>query len=183
MKTIEIDHDVYDYLQSIAVPFVDTPNDVLKRLLLNEKIMNTTVSNSTITDKSGKTKEEFVQGILKSLFDAKFHRARRYQWLFESADSIVYFQNFDKSDSPKLWYRINQNPLLNLLRTSKKAYICFTNPADKVAYLLPLEDINVRAKQVGWSRDYYEVNLDVLSNRWTELDWNIEAYKVFADSQ
>ena len=33
--TIEIDKEIFNLLQSMATPFVDTPNDVLRRLLLN----------------------------------------------------------------------------------------------------------------------------------------------------
>jgi hypothetical protein len=35
--SIEIDEDVWHYLQAHAEPFVDTPNSVLKRLLLDAK--------------------------------------------------------------------------------------------------------------------------------------------------
>lgn len=178
MRNIEIDDDIYNLLQSLAVPFVDTPNDVLRRLLLNSTSKRTIISKSNFNDKGGVGKEDYVLGVLKTKFTSIFRKARGYQWLFESDDALVYFQNFDKADSPKLWYRINQSPLLNLTRSSKKAYICFTNPSDGIAYLIPLQDIRARAKQVGWSRDYYEVNLDVQSGRWIELDWNIDAYKV-----
>jgi hypothetical protein len=37
MKTIEIDDDLLDLLKRYAEPFVDTPNDVLRRLLLRAK--------------------------------------------------------------------------------------------------------------------------------------------------
>jgi hypothetical protein len=36
MHLIEIDADVWDYLKQFAEPFVDTPNSVLRRLLLDE---------------------------------------------------------------------------------------------------------------------------------------------------
>ncbi|MBW1815221.1 MAG: hypothetical protein JRJ39_16680, partial [Deltaproteobacteria bacterium] len=37
MKTIEIDDEVFGYLQSKAIPFVETPNLTLRRLLLDDK--------------------------------------------------------------------------------------------------------------------------------------------------
>ena len=36
MHTIDIDQGVLDYLKSQAEPFTDTPNDVLRRLLLGK---------------------------------------------------------------------------------------------------------------------------------------------------
>jgi hypothetical protein len=153
-------------------------------LLLGVVPKSTIVVSAPVSGKvrgGGMSKEEFVQEILQRRFDERFRKVRGYQWLFESNETIVYFQNFDKADSPKLWYRINQSPLNNLMRSSKKAFICFTNPADAVAYLLPLEDIQKRSQQVGWNRGYYEVNLDVPLDRWVELDWNIEAYKFAAE--
>lgn len=39
MKTIEIDDDIYAFLQSQAIPFIETePNLVLRRLLLNKSV-------------------------------------------------------------------------------------------------------------------------------------------------
>ncbi|OQD51854.1 hypothetical protein BM536_037710 [Streptomyces phaeoluteigriseus] len=37
MRTIEIDDEVFAYLQRHSEPLVDSPNDVLRRLLLNEE--------------------------------------------------------------------------------------------------------------------------------------------------
>ena len=37
MKTIEIDDELFGYLQSKAIPFVETPNLTLRRLLLGDK--------------------------------------------------------------------------------------------------------------------------------------------------
>ena len=58
MKTIEIDDEIYSYLKSKAEPFVnppDTPNAVLRRLLLREpktvrEIAPNNTSNSDIQD-------------------------------------------------------------------------------------------------------------------------------------
>ena len=37
MPTIHVDEQIYDFLQQKATPFVDKPNDVLRRLLLDEE--------------------------------------------------------------------------------------------------------------------------------------------------
>ena len=45
---IEIDDDVWDYLKRFAEPFVDTPNSVLRRLLLDDEERDDDVSLSMI---------------------------------------------------------------------------------------------------------------------------------------
>jgi hypothetical protein len=35
MRSIKVDDEVFEYLQRLAMPFVDKPNDVLRRLLLD----------------------------------------------------------------------------------------------------------------------------------------------------
>jgi negative regulator of replication initiation len=40
MHSIEVDEEVYDYLKSNAEPFKDTPNTVLRRLLLKIEIVD-----------------------------------------------------------------------------------------------------------------------------------------------
>lgn len=44
-QKIEIDQEVFEFLKSQAEPFVDTPNDVLRRLLLNKKSSSRSVQN------------------------------------------------------------------------------------------------------------------------------------------
>jgi hypothetical protein len=53
MKTIEIDDDLLDLLKRNAEPFVDTPNDVLRRLLLRAK-PDTTGTAPSIQGKSAR---------------------------------------------------------------------------------------------------------------------------------
>jgi hypothetical protein len=50
METIEIDTEVFAYLQKHAAPFIDTPNTTLRRLLGID-----TVANSTLPTSSPKT--------------------------------------------------------------------------------------------------------------------------------
>ena len=45
---IEIDDDVWDYLKNFAEPFVDTPNSVLRRLLLDDEERDDDMSLSMI---------------------------------------------------------------------------------------------------------------------------------------
>ena len=95
--------------------------------------------------------------------------------LFESPDALVYFQNFNKP-SDKLWYRITKATWITLKSTSKRATICFSNPAERFAYVIPVRDIEAQIERSGWERDYLEVNIDHVSSRWVELDWKIERY-------
>jgi hypothetical protein len=45
MHKIDIDQEVFDYLKSQAEPFTDTPNDVLRRLLLGNTINDNDVQS------------------------------------------------------------------------------------------------------------------------------------------
>lgn len=47
MKTIEIDDEVYGYLQSNAIPYIETPNATLRRLLFDEKTISTDSNNQS----------------------------------------------------------------------------------------------------------------------------------------
>lgn len=51
METIEIDGDVFAYLQKHAAPFVDTPNTTLRRLLGIDVAENSTLSTSPPKDR------------------------------------------------------------------------------------------------------------------------------------
>jgi hypothetical protein len=95
--------------------------------------------------------------------------------MFESANSLIYFQNFNQA-SATLWYRITKKPLKVLRDSRKKCIICLTNPAEGVAYLIPLEDIESKLAHSNWGRDYLEINIDHVSSKWKELDWNIKQY-------
>lgn len=45
-QKIEIDQEVFEFLKSQAEPFVETPNDVLRRLLLNKQISSQVMQDS-----------------------------------------------------------------------------------------------------------------------------------------
>ena len=177
---IEIDNEVFNFLQTQASPFVDTPNSVLRRLLLGEKNIKKNLARtvhdsvSSVLGQFINITDKFVKSILKKEFKEVFQRKDRFQYMFESDNYLVYFQNFNK-ENDKLWYRITEKPLGILRTSSKTVIICFTNPAMKIAYSIPLTDIEERVKSVGWKRNYLEVNIDS-SSRWLELHWNIEEY-------
>jgi negative regulator of replication initiation len=61
MHTIEIDENIWSYLQKHAEPFVDTPNSVLNRILFD------TSSAPSPTNRELKIPAVSIQGIPKSL--------------------------------------------------------------------------------------------------------------------
>ena len=95
--------------------------------------------------------------------------------MFESNNMLIYFQNFNKKND-NLWYRVTKQPLQTLKNSSKRSFIGFTNPAEKIVYLIPLNDIEQAILESGWDRDYLEVNIDHLSHKWRELNWDIQSY-------
>ena len=95
--------------------------------------------------------------------------------MFESANRLIYFQNFNQ-ESATLWYRINEKSLRVLKDSSKKCFLCLTNPAESIAYLIPLEEIEKQIVSSKYERDYLEINIDHISRKWKELDWNIKQF-------
>jgi hypothetical protein len=95
--------------------------------------------------------------------------------MFESANLLIYFQNFNQK-STTLWYRINEKPLRVLKDYSKKCFLCLTNPAESIAYLIPLEEVEKQVVSSNYGRDYLEINIDHVSRKWKELDWNIKQF-------
>ncbi len=183
MPKIDIDQDVFEFLQKNAIPFVDTPNTVLKRLLKignigspkakeTKAIMATTNSTSGI---AGIDTNDFVHTVLKKEFPEGYQRKPPYRFMFETVNSIIYFQNFNQP-SATLWYRITKKPLQVLRDSSKESFICLTNPAEGIVYQIPLKDIESKLASSNWTRDYLEINIDHVSNKWKELDWHIRQY-------
>jgi hypothetical protein len=119
--------------------------------------------------------EGFLRDILTQEFEGGFTRRLPYRMMFESPGRVVYFRNFNKQ-SDKLWYRVTEVPWRQLRQSNKAATICFTNPAERTAYAIPVEDIEARIDKTQWKRDYLEVNINHIASRWIELDWSIERY-------
>jgi predicted nucleic acid-binding protein len=98
--------------------------------------------------------------------------------MFESEKHLVYFQNFSKVGTSDLWYRLSKDPLNILRNTQKIALVCFTNPSENIVFEIPINDIDKRAAETKWIKDFFEVNIDPANSIWRELDWQIEKYLV-----
>jgi len=179
MTKIDVDSEVFAFLQAHATPFVDTPNDVLRRLLLDAPAPNEAKDEGTLMLQATATRPDvdaFVNHLLQAEFGGGFRRRPPYRLMFESDDSVVYFQNFNK-ETDHLWYRVTEQPWRYLTTTRKRAWVCFTNPVERFAYVVPVEDIEKQVQRANWDRPYLEVNIDPASSRWTELDWNLDGYR------
>jgi hypothetical protein len=177
--SIQVDREVFEFLQRHATPLVDTPNDVLRRLLLanaGESPQEESPMSATASAPSPVDAESFVNHVLRTEFGAGFRRRPPYRLMFESEDALVYFQNFNK-ESDHLWYRVTEQPWKELSSSGKAAWLCLTNPAERFVYVLPVKDIQTRIEGARWSRPYLEVNVDPSSSRWSELDWRLDDYR------
>jgi len=175
--SIQVDADVFAFLQKHARPFVDTPNDVLRRLLLGvpEDPTSPEVRMPALVSRSEVSVDGFVNELLRQKFGAGFRRRMPYRMMFESTDALVYFQNFNK-ESDHLWYRITENPWRELQASTTSAWICLSNPAERFAYVLPIAEIQRHVERARWARPYLEVNIDPATSRWTELDWHLDEF-------
>ena len=119
--------------------------------------------------------EPFVRELIKRQFGAGLIKRRPFRLMFESSDKLVYVQNFNKK-SEHLWYRVTENPWNQMQSGKKDRWLCFTNPAERYAYIIPVSDVQTQLKRSAWNRSYLEVNIDPATHRWIELDWNIAKY-------
>lgn len=183
MIQIDIDQEVFEFLQKNAKPFVDTPNTVLRRLLQigdkSSRQINEEKSAMSMPSKKTNTSQmnanEFVHTVLNKEFTEDFRKKSPYRFMFESAKTLIYFQNFNQ-ESATLWYRVIEKPLRVLRSSNKKCFLCLTNPAESIAYLIPLEEIEKQIVSSNWERDYLEINIDHISRKWKELGWSIKQY-------
>tara|TARA_B100001123_G_scaffold243327_2_gene272041 strand:- start:258 stop:908 length:651 start_codon:yes stop_codon:yes gene_type:complete len=204
MPNIEIDEGVYAFLKQAARPFEETaPNDVLRRLLLGEQGDNSGVTpddierprtSSSMMEEPATAPSEawertifrsrrpvassasFVEHLLKEQFSGEFKKVGRYRYMRESDSQIVYFQNFNKEGSPNLWYRLNYAALETLRESPKEGFVCLTNPAERLAYILPLQALQSRLeRKYPYLMDGdLEVNIDHVNGVWRELEWKID---------
>ena len=65
--TIEIDEEIFNLLQNMATPFVDTPNDVLRRLLLKSPPINNYEASAVSAIRSGQSLPVLPGGTPKAL--------------------------------------------------------------------------------------------------------------------
>jgi hypothetical protein len=184
--TIEIDGEVFKMLQDLAEPLVDTPNSVLRGLLLSRKGVPETLEIKSVTKRLGsgygrevdtKSTESYIRQVWSTKFKGQPRQVRGYRMMFESEADIVYFQNFNKTDAENLWFRLNSAPLRTMKSKKQKAWVCFTNPADNYGFLIPLTEIEKKIDASGWSREDWEVNIHVSESKWRELDWRLDQFE------
>ena len=186
MISIEVDEVIFKLLQEHGTPFVDSPNDVLRKLLLTEsETLQPSSSTHLVTNtkviKPSKGRGHhmdtytFVRKVLEEDFVGRFGKVGRYRFMFENDDTRIYFQNYNQSDS-NLWYRISETAWRTMNTPGKNGFIYFTNPAEGVAYCIPVKAIKSQMIAARWNRDYLEVNIDHLRKRWRELNWEIGQY-------
>ncbi len=186
MHKIEIDDKVFKELQNLAVPFVDTPNTVLSRLLFDKRPIpkvNRTNSNKTGTSDAFTREvdtlstEAYIRKIWQEKFKGTPRQTKPFRMMFENQSDIVYFQNFNKTGAENLWFRLNAAPLRTMRSKKQKAWVCFTNPAENYGFLIPLTEIETKIDSSGWDRDEWEVNIHVSESRWRELDWRLDRFE------
>jgi hypothetical protein len=197
-QTINIDRDVFAFLQKEGRQLADNPNDVLRRLLLNKvqvKRSSTRVSQYFLDgdlpeidpveeqDPTGPDKPlpeistgDFVRRILSQRFISGFSRVGRYVYMFESGTQLVYFQNYNKN-SKVLWYRIGREDRQILNKSTKEAWLCLTCPSRNQAYIFPFTRIEERAKQSGWKPEKLEIHIYTETCKWAEFDWDIKEFR------
>lgn len=202
MPSIEVDPDVMAFLAAHATPFVDTPNSVLRRVLGLDSAVPSADSIRVPAAAAGGTpirtvpdatsvrpqargastegrgdRRGFIEQVLRTEFGGRFRVRSPYQMMFESDAQLVYFQNFNASETHNLWYRLNERPLEVMGQSSKATYICLTNPAAGYAFLLPLTDVLDRARRAGKLGQALEVNIDPGTWVWRELGWDLTKHR------
>jgi negative regulator of replication initiation len=85
MKMIEIDQEIFDFLKAKAEPFVDTPNDVLRRLLIDKQV-KTNIMPDTQFKASANTPPPVPAGTPKAL---------------EHTLQVIYLSHFQKYSRSK----------------------------------------------------------------------------------
>lgn len=237
--SIEVDEEVFEALQELATPLVDTPNSVLRRLLLEGRAMrdfgistaasrlhefpsrsiaigseprlmrdadwpDPEVARSTPPASTGEPapgpyaslghERRAAGGMsprrLGKLLCARafpgemFERAGRqrgtFRTMFESDERLLYFLNFNKPGATNLWYKVTSTALRALLEAKKPASLVFTNPAERLAWVIPIEDLETKYRQVAGAPlgdGDVDLNVDVKGDRLRELDWDIGRYR------
>lgn len=195
--SISVDEDVMAALEREMRSVHETPNEVLRRLILRDTTSGAQIGNASrapvrlVLRRPGSEKpptrrtprvpderrESFVQEILRVEFGAGFKVHPPYVMMFESASHLVYFQNFAGTNAPNLWYRLKARPMRVLRATRKQAFVCLTTRVERCAFVLPVAMLDEQILASGWSRPDVEVNIEASSFRWRELDWNIARFR------
>ncbi|OGM18240.1 hypothetical protein A2V61_02330 [Candidatus Woesebacteria bacterium RBG_19FT_COMBO_47_8] len=182
MKKIEIDEDIFRFLREHAEPLTDSPNSVLRRLLLGEKPVKGDEkregSDLKFDRESQGSLGDFIDWVLRNKFTEQFNIYPPYRMIYESDSQIILFQNLNKGDSKNLWFHLRSKPLEVVRSSNKKAYVCLTIPADGYGYLIPLDEVDRHVSSAKWPHSYLEVNIDPSDNRWRDLKWKLDEYQV-----
>jgi hypothetical protein len=182
MKKIEIDDDIFKFLKEHAEPLADSPNSVLRRLLLGEKPVKGDGKGAGMDLKTGSASQvfpgDFIEWVLRNRFNEQFNICTAYRMMYESDGQIIFFQNLNKGDSKNLWFHLRSKPLEIMRSSNKKAYVCLTVPTEGYGYLIPLDEVDKRISRVKWPSSYLEVNIDPSNNKWRELNWKLDEYQV-----
>ncbi len=181
MPMIEVDDEVFKFLQQHAIPLVDTPNSTLRRLLLGKseetmsKVPSTSVKALSPASLAAGT-DEFIARILGHLFPNE-HFGKR-QMLFESENCTLYFNNFNKRGTATLWYRLSGGNWKSARTTRKESYVILTNPSEGLVFKIPVSEILKAANARGRHLDAIEVNISLADMRWKELGIDLKGYHV-----
>lgn len=124
---------------------------------------------------TGRT-EEFIEQILEEEYGGPFRVRPPYRTMYQDEEHLIYFQNFNRAGTANLWYRLKGTAMDTLTSDRRRAYVVFTNPADRFAYLIPVGDLETQVRKVGWEREDLEVNIDPGTDRWRELEWDLSEY-------
>ncbi len=179
MPEIEVDDDVLKFLKKHAEPFQDTPNSVLRRLLLGDNPYNRPTNKySQIAKPDRKSLSNFIDWVIKNRFSEPFVISPPFRMIYESETKIICFQNLNKGESQNLWFHIRSKPLEKIRSSDKKAYICLTIPSDGDGYLIPLDEVDRHVSDANWPHSYLEINIDPSDNMWRELRWKVDEYIV-----
>ena len=181
VRKIEIDEDVFHYLQAHAVPLEDSTSSVLRRLLKidrNSGRRRDVKRRGQAQKASGESRDGLMNKVLLREFGDSFSKVGRYKTLFSDNGNLVYFQNFNKRGAPTLWYRLSGSAWSLLRERKEKSSVCFTNPAESFFYLIPVTDILEALAKASVPIDSVEVIIAAADDRWKwrNLNWNIKEY-------
>ena len=217
MREIQVDEEVWQYLQERAVPLVDTPNSVLRRLLFGrrhegkrqdeaaspprrETLMARLESpvdpmfvpagpyrsmRGERTAPGGMSPRRMGRRLVAQEFAGEhFDRAAKerggFRTMFESTKRLVYFLNFNKPDSRNMLFRVTASAIEALTTAAKPAYVIFSNPARRIAWVIPVEDMLARYEEVSGKKfepDDLLLNIDIERILLRELNWDISEYR------
>ena len=185
---IEVDGEVWAFLQREATPFVDSPNDVLRRLLLGGgrragrsggergRRRDRREPYAAMGDErraaGGLSPRRMGKLLLAREFDGEhFGRAAAsrggFRTMFESKTRLVYFLNFNKPGARNLLFRVTASAVETLMEEEehgeKTAYVIFSWPAERAAWVIPVRDLLERYRKIAKRElvpDDLVVNLD-----------------------